>query len=78
MLTDEQLKAIENKTNLNFDDLYLLEHHIFEIEKVQKEYGDTLPYDVLANLEVDLERIIARLNKYLNERGIYSFSKNDA
>ena len=75
MLTDEQLKAIENKTDLNFNDLYLLEHHIFEIDKVFDEYGDTLPYDVLTNLEADLERIIARLNKHLNKRGIYNFPK---
>jgi hypothetical protein len=75
MLTEEQIKAIEEKEDLTFNDLYLLEHHIFEIGKVQDEYGDTLPSDVAINLQADLERIIARLNKHLNERGIYNFHK---
>lgn len=76
MLTNEQLKTIEEKENLTLEDVYLLEHHIFEIGKVQEEYGDNLPSDVMINLRNDLERIIVRLNKYLNKKGIYNFSKN--
>jgi len=78
MLTNEQIDWIEKKFEdhtMTFDDLYLLESHIFEIGKVQDEYGDTLPYDVLVNLEADLERIIAMTVSYLERQGIHYFPK---
>lgn len=78
MLTNEQIDEIEKRFEdhiMTFDDLYLLESHIFEIGKVQDEYGDTLPYDVLVNLEADLKRIIAMTVSYLERQGIHYFPK---
>ena len=78
MLTNEQIDWIEKRFEdhtMTFDDLYLLESHIFEIGEVQDEYGDTLPYDVMVNLEADLERIIAMATGYLERQGVHYFPK---
>lgn len=78
MLTNEQIDEIEKRfesMTMTFDDLYLLESHIFEIGKVQEEYGDTLPYDVLVNLEADLQRIIDICTEFLKKQGVYNFPK---
>lgn len=78
MLTNEQIDEIENKfTNhtMTLDDIYLLESHIMETGKLQSEYGDTLPCDVIVNLETDLERIIAMTEGYLKRQGVHYFPK---
>jgi hypothetical protein len=78
MLTNEQIDEIEKRfenMTMTFDDLYLLESHIFEIGKVQDEYGSGVPHDVAINLNADLERIIAICTEFLKKQGVYNFPK---
>jgi hypothetical protein len=78
MLTNEQIDEIEKKfenMTMTFDDIYLLEHHIMEIGKVQDEYGDSLDIDVAVNLQADLERIMAICTAFLERQGVYNFPK---
>jgi hypothetical protein len=78
MLTNEEIDEIEKKfesMTMTFDDLYLLESHIFEIGEVQDEYGDGIPHDVAVNLNADLERIISICTEFLKKQGVYSFPK---
>lgn len=78
MLTNEEIDEIEKRfenMTMTFDDLYLLESHIFEIGEVQDEYGDGIPHDVAVNLNADLERIISICTEFLKKQGVYSFPK---
>lgn len=66
MLSNEQLDVILNG-KLTKENLYLLEHHIMYISDLKDEYDDKLPIDVAVNLNADLDRIIKRLQVYLNK-----------
>lgn len=70
MLSNEQLKIIMDKEEIDVSDLILLDEHIAYIGGIQDEYGDTLDEDVFYNLQNDLELIIAKLNTYLESKGI--------
>ena len=66
MLSNEQLDVVLNG-NLTKEHLYLLEHHIMYISDLKDEYNDKLPIDVAVNLNADLNRIIERLQVYLDK-----------
>ena len=66
MLSDEQLNTILDKTILEPEDIFLLHHHLREIKKMQEEYGDTLPSDVVITTNVDCDKIAKRCQEFLN------------
>lgn len=57
-----------NKPVLEPEDLFLLHHHLREIEKMQNEYGDALPDDVVLTTNVDCDKIAKRCQEFLDNR----------
>jgi hypothetical protein len=66
MLSDEQLNKILDKKVLEPDDIILIHYHLHEIKKMQEEYGDTLPYDVVMTTNVDCSKIAKRCQDFLD------------
>lgn len=61
MLTDKEIDAIINKERLTKADVYLINHHIDSIKKMNEEYPDGVPSDVFDSTQRDLKKIIDRL-----------------
>jgi archaellum component FlaC len=68
MLTNDQLDKLMKKEKLTLEDLILVEDHLLSIQKIwddhriDEDHVD-MDEDVYDNLNNDIERILARLNK---------------
>ena len=66
MLSDEQLNKILNKEVWEPEDIYLIHHHLDEIEKMNSLYGSRLPADVAITTNIDIGKIADRCKKYMD------------
>lgn len=61
MLTDQEIDAIIKKERLTKNDVYLINHHIDCIKKMNEEYPQGIPHDVFNSTQRDLKKIVNRL-----------------
>jgi hypothetical protein len=61
MLTDKEIDIIIKKERLTKADVYLINHHIDSIKKMNEDYPNGVPSDVFDSTQRDLKKIIDRL-----------------